>query len=41
MVALIAFAIGFYLGVLLMSVLAIGQKRKVPKEMVSDVAAAA
>ncbi len=41
MIALIAFAIGFYLGILLMSLLAIGKKRKVRKEMVSDVATAA
>ncbi|MGD9579498.1 MAG: hypothetical protein AB7Y74_14770 [Syntrophorhabdus sp.] len=41
MIVFIAFATGFYLGVFLMSLLGIGKKRKVPKEMVSDVASAA
>lgn len=36
---IIAFAIGFYLGVLLMSLLAIGGKRGASKAMVFDAAA--
>jgi|GEM_PF-5675046 len=41
MIVLIAFSIGFYLGVLLMCLLAIGRKRKVSQETAYDVAAAA
>jgi len=39
MIAFIAFAIGFYLGVLVMSLLAIGHKRVSNKTMVFDAAA--
>lgn len=35
----IAFAVGFYLGILLMCVLAIGKKRGAAKEIVLDAAA--
>jgi hypothetical protein len=39
MFAVMAFAIGFYLGVLTMSLLAIGRARDVPNAMVFDAAA--
>ena len=39
MIAVMAFAIGFYLGVLTMSLLAIGRTRDVSNAMVFDAAA--
>jgi hypothetical protein len=39
MITILAFAIGFYLGIFLMSLLAIGRKRVVAKARVFDAAA--